>query len=158
MLGELLPRRMDNEYRGHKLALWLFGLVIAMKSAQSLAIIFNGYPTARDADGIPLDSFTPAVAQTVVAVFAQGSLWRLFFCLLCVLVLLRYRSAVPLMFGLLALNYLAAQLVSIFVPLPRVGAPVGPLVNLMLFVVMLVGLGFSLWRRGGSVANESRAA
>jgi hypothetical protein len=158
MLGELLPRRMDNEYRGHKLALWLFGLVIAMKSAQSLAIIFNGYSTARDADGIPLDSFTPAVAQTVVAVFAQGSLWRLFFCLLCVLVLLRYRSAVPLMFGLLALNYLAAQLVSIFVPLPRVGAPVGPLVNLMLFVVMLVGLGFSLWRRGGTVANESRAA
>ena len=158
MLGELLPRRMDNEYRGHKLALWLFGLVIAMKSAQSLAIIFNGYPTARDADGIPLDSFTPAVAQTVVAVFAQGSLWRLFFCLLCVLMLFRYRSAVPLMFGLLALNYLAARLVLIFVPLPHVGAPVGPLVNLMLFVVMLVGLGFSLWRRGGSVANESRAA
>ena len=158
MLGDLVPRRLDNEYRGHKLALWLFGLVIAMKSAQSLAIIFNGYPTARDADGIPLDSFTPAVAQTVVAVFAQGSLWRLFFCLLCVLVLFRYRSAVPLMFGLLALNYLAAQLVSTFVPLPRVGAPVGPLVNLILFVVMLVGLGFSLWRRGGSVANESRAA
>ena len=158
MLGELLPRRMDNEYRGHKSALWLFGLVIAMKSTQSLAIIFNGYPTARDADGIPLDSFTPAAAQTVVAVFAQGSLWRLFFCLLCVLVLFRYRSAVPLMFGLLALNYLAAQLVLIFVPLPRVGAPVGPLVNLMLFVVMLVGLGFSLWRRGGSLGNESRAA
>ncbi len=158
MLGALLPRRMDNEYRGHTLALWLFGLVIAMKSTQSLAIIFNGYPTARDADGIPLDSFTPAVAQTVVAVFAQGSLWRLFFCLLCVLVLFRYRSAVPLMFGLLALNYLAAQLILIFVPLPRVGAPVGPLVNLGLFVVMLVGLGLSLWRRGGSVANESRAA
>ncbi len=158
MLGELLPRRMDNEYRGHKLALWLFGLVVAMKSAQSLAIILNGYPTARDADGIPLDSFPPAVAQTVVAVFAQGSLWRLFFCLLCVLVLLRYRSAVPLMFGLLALNYLAAQLVLIFVPLPRVGAPVGPLVNLMLFVVMVLGLVFSLWRRGGSAANESRAA
>jgi hypothetical protein len=158
MFGELLPRRMDDEYRGHKLALWLFGLVIAMKGVQSLAIIFDGYSTARDADGIPLDSFTPAVAQTVVAIFAQGSLWRLFFCLLCVLVLLRYRSAVPLMFGLLALNYLAAQLVFIFVPLPRVGAPVGPLVNLMLFVVMLVGLALSLWRRGGSGANESRAA
>lgn len=158
MLGELLPRCMDNEYRGHKLALWLFALVITMKSAQSLAIIFNGHSTARDADGIPLETFTPAAAQTVVAVFAQGSLWRLFFCLLCALVLLRYRSAVPLMFGLLALNYIAAQLVLIFVPLPRVGAPVGPLVNLILFVVILIGLGFSLWRRGGSVANETRAA
>jgi len=60
----------------------------------------------------------------------------------------RYRRAVPLMFALLALNYVAAQLVFVFVPLPRVGAPLGPLINLVLFVVMLVGLGLSLWRRG----------
>ena len=152
MLDELLPQRLDNEYRGSKLALWLFGLVVAMKSTQSLAIIFNGYATARDADGIPLDSYTPAVAQTVVAVFAQGSLWRLFFCFLCVLVHIRYRNAVPLMFALLALNYLAAQLVLKFVPLLRVGDPVGPLVNLILFAVMLVGLGLSLRRRDRSVA------
>ena len=58
------------------------------------------------------------------------------------------------MFALLALNYLAAQLVLKFVPLARVGTPVGPLVNLLLFVVMLVGLGLSLWRRGGSVAQR----
>jgi hypothetical protein len=155
MLEALLPRRLDNEYRGSRLALWLFGLVVAMKSAQSLAIILNGYPTASGADGIPLDSFTPEAAQTVVAVFAQGSLWRLFFCLACALVLLRYRTAVPLMFALLALNYLTAQLVFVLEPLPRAGAPVGPLVNLTLFVLMLVGLGLSLWRRGGSGARPS---
>lgn len=153
MLDELLPKRLDNQYRGNRLALWLFGLVVALKSAQSLSIILNGYSTARDADGIPLDSFTPAAAQTVVAVFAQGSLWRLFFCFVCVLVLVRYRSAVPLMFALLALNYLAAQLLMKFVPLPRVGGPVGPVVNLILFVLMLVGLGLSLWRRGGTDAQ-----
>jgi hypothetical protein len=147
MFDELLPRRLDNDYRGKTLALWLFGLVVAMKSTQSLAIIFNGYSTAKGADGIPLDSYRPEVARTVVAVFAQGSIWRLFFCVLCVLVLLRYRTAVPLMFALLALNYLAAQLVLQFVPLPRVGAPIGPLVNRVLFVVMVVGLGLSLWRR-----------
>jgi hypothetical protein len=153
ILDELLPKRLDNQYRGNRLALWLFGLVVALKSVQSLAIVFNGYATGRDADGIPLDSYSPAVAQTVVAVLAQGSLWRLFFCLLCVLVLLRYRSAVPLMFALFALNYLAAQLVLRFVPLLRVGVPAGPLVNLILFVIMLVGLGLSLRPRGGSVAH-----
>jgi hypothetical protein len=152
MLDGLLPRRLDNEYRGKSLALWLFGLVVAMKSAQSLAIILNGYPTARDADGIPLDSYTPEAAQTVVAVFAQGSLWRLFFCVLSALMLLRYRSAIPLMFALLALNYLAAQLVLKVVPLTRVGTTVGQLVNLLLFAVMVVGLMLSLWRRGGSTA------
>jgi hypothetical protein len=153
MLDDLLPRRLDNGYRGKTLALWLFGLVVAMKSIQSVAIILNGYSTAKGADGIPLDSYSPEIAQTVVALFAQGSLWRLFFCILCALVLLRYRSAVPLMFALLALNYLAAQLVLRFVPLPSVGMPVGRLVNLLLFVLMIFGLGLSLWRRDVSAAQ-----
>lgn len=157
MVGDLLPKRLDNDYRGHKLALWLFGLVVAMKGTQSLAIILNGHPTVKGADGIPLDSFAPQVAQTVVAVFAQGSLWRLFFCLVGAIVLLRYRSAVPLMFALFASNYLAAQVVFQLVPLPRVGSPAGPVINFLLFVVMSVGLAFSLWRRGGSLATESRA-
>ena len=158
MLHDLFPRRLDNGYRGSRLALWLFGLVVALKGTQSLAILFNGYSTARGADGIPLESFAPEVAQTVVAVFAQGSLWRLFFCLVCGLVLLRYRNAVPLMFALLALNYLAAQLVFRLVPLPRVGEPVGPLVNFLLFVAMLVGLGLSLWPRRDAVAPGAGAA
>ncbi len=98
MLDKLLPRHLSNEYRANKLALWLFGLVVGMKAAQSLAIIFSGYSTAQGADGIPLDTYSPAASQALVAIFAQGSLWRLFFCLLCVLVLLRYRNAVPLMF------------------------------------------------------------
>lgn len=63
MVDALLPRRLDNEYRGSRVALWLFALVVAMRSTQSLGIIFNGYQTARDADGVPLDSFTPAAAQ-----------------------------------------------------------------------------------------------
>lgn len=152
MFEALLPRRLDNEYRGSRLALWLFGLVVALKGTQSLAILFNGPSTAMGADGVPLDTFTPVAAQTVMAIFAQASLWRLFFCLVGALVLARYRSAVPLMFALFALNYLTAQAVFALVPLPRVGAPVGPLVNLILFVLMVVGLGLSLWRRGGSAA------
>jgi hypothetical protein len=153
VLDDLLPQRLDDRYRGRKLALWLFGLVVAMKSAQSLAILFSGHDTGRDADGIPIDTYAPAAARTVVALLAQGSVWRLFFCILCVLVLVRYRSAIPLMFLLLALSSLASQLVFRFIPLDRVGAPLGPLVNLILFVVMLLGLGLSLWRRAGSAVE-----
>lgn len=155
MLNALLPPRLDNEYRGSQSALWLFAFVVTMKALQSLAILFNGYNTAVGADGIPLATFEPATAQAVVAVFAQGSLWRLFFCLVCGLVLFQYRSAVPLMFALLGLNYLAARLVFTLVPMSRVGTPIGPLVNLVLFVIMLVGLGLSL-RRPGEPAAENR--
>lgn len=141
---------MDNGYRGHPLGLWLFGLVAAMKGTQSLAILLDGRYTAKGADGIPLDAFSPEAAQTGVSVLAQGSLWRLCFCLVRGIFLVRYRRAVPLMFALLALNYLAAQMAFTRIPLPRVGEPVGPVVNGALFVLMLAGLGLSLWRRGGA--------
>ena len=156
MLDALLPRQLDNGYRGHRLGLWLFGLVAALKGTQSLAILFDGYATAKGADGIPLDAFPPDAAQTVVSVFAQGSLWRLFFCLLCGLVLLRYRSAVPLMFTLLALEYLAARVAFAAIPLPRVGPAVGQLVNGILFLLMLAGLALSLRRQAGSGASAAR--
>ena len=145
MFEGLLPQRLDNEYRGRKFALWLFGLVVLMKSVQSLSIIFAGNYTAMGADGIPLDTFPPAVAQTVLAVFAQQSLWRLTFCLLCLIALLRYRSAVPVMFALLAANYLAGQVIFHFVPLPHFGTPPGPVINLVLFSLMIVGLVLSMW-------------
>ena len=144
MFQKLFPQRVDNAYRGSRIALWLFGLVVAMKMTQSLAVIFNGYYTARNADGIPLDTFTPAAAQAAVALFAQASLWRLTFCLVGVFVLVRYRSAISLMFVLFALNYLASELILRFVPLVRTGTPLGPTVNLILFALMVIGLGLSL--------------
>jgi hypothetical protein len=148
MFDKLLPQPIGNTYRGYKVALWLFGLVVGVRITQSVLIIFNGYSTARDADGIPLETYTPAAAQTVVAILAQGSLWRLTFCSLCVLVLVRYRSAIPLMFVLLLLNYLAGQLIYQFVPLARTGTPPGPIVNLIMFALMIIGLLLSLRSRG----------
>ena len=148
MFDKLLPQPIDNTYRGYKAALWLFGLVVAVRITQSLGIIFNGYSTARDADGIPLDTYPPAAAQTAVALFAQASLWRLIFCLLCVLVLVRYRSAIPLMFVLLMLSYLAGLVILQFVPLVRTGTPPGPIVNMIVFALMVIGLALSLRNRG----------
>jgi hypothetical protein len=55
MFNQILPRQVDNTYRGYKLALWLFGLLVLMKAGISLGTIFNGYTAASSADGIPLD-------------------------------------------------------------------------------------------------------
>jgi ABC-type amino acid transport system permease subunit len=148
MSRPLLPPHIDNTYRGHKAALWLFGLVVGLRTIQSLVVIFDGYSTAINADGIPLDTYPPAAAQTAVALFAQASLWRLTFCSVCVLVLVRYRRAVPLMFAALVLNFLAAQLLFRFVPLARAGTPPGPYVNLTLFALAVIGLVLSLRSRG----------
>ena len=98
MFENLLPRAIDNTYRGYTAALWLFSLVVAVMVTQGLFIIFNGHSVVMSADGIPLETYPPAAAQTVVALWAQRGLSRLIISSLCVLVLVRYRSAVPLMF------------------------------------------------------------
>ena len=147
MFESLLPQPIDNAYRGSRFALWLFGLVVGVRILQSLSVIVNGYGTAISADGIPLDTFTPEAAGTAVALFAQGSLWRLTLCTIGVLVLVRYRSAVPFMFALLALNYLAAQVIYRFLPLARTGTPPGPIVNFVLFVLTVLGFALSLRRK-----------
>ncbi|MBZ5530302.1 MAG: hypothetical protein LAO20_02620 [Acidobacteriia bacterium] len=152
--SQLLPQRVDNAYRGHKLALWLFALLMLMKIAMSLNSIFNGYSVATSADGIPLDTFPSAAAQTVVAMFAIWGLAQFMFCLLCILVLVRYRSMVPFMFALLLLEHLSRKLVLQFIPIVRTGTPPGFYVNLGLLAMMIVGLALSLWSRNDLQAQE----
>ena len=144
LTDRFLPQRVDNTYRGYKLALWLFALVVVMKVAMSLNSIFNGYMVASSADGIPLDTFPSAAARTVVALFAIWGLAHLMICLLCILVLARYRSMVPLMLALLLLEHLSRRLILQFLPIVRTGTPPGFYVNLGLLTLMIVGLALSL--------------
>jgi len=153
MLNKLLPPHLDNAYRGRKLALWLFGFVVLIRSIQSFMIIVNGHSIATSADGIPLDTYPAAAAQTILALFAILSLNRLLISLVCVVVLVRYRSAIPPMFVLLIFGYLGGEILLRFIPIIRVGTPPGPIVNLIMFALMIVGLMLSLWRREEPVTS-----
>lgn len=148
MPNPIFPPSIDNRYRGHKVALWLFGLLVSFRTLQSLMVLFDAASVARSADGIPLDTYPAASAQTIVALFALSGLYRLILLLVCVVVLLRYRSAVPFLFALLALEYAAKRLLLLFVPIASTGTPIGPLVNLVLFALTIIGLALSLWNRG----------
>ena len=145
MYSQLLPQRIDNTYRGHKLALWLFGLLVLIKTAMSVNSIFLGHKVATSADGIPLDTFPPAAAETIVAMFAIWGLAHLMICLLCVLVLVRYRALIPFMFLFLLVEHLGRKLILQFISIARTGTPPGSFVNLALLAVMIVGLALSLW-------------
>lgn len=149
MLDKLLPQPIDNTYSGSKIALWLFGFIVFVQILQSVMVILNGQMTAQSADGIPLESYPAAAAQTILSLFMVSSLRRLIISLVCAVVLFRYRSAVPLMFVVLVLGYLGGQIIFQFVPIVRVGTPPGVIMNLIMFGLTIVGLALSLWRRGG---------
>jgi hypothetical protein len=156
MLDRLLPRPIDNRYSGSKIALWLLGLIVFVHIVQSVLVLFNGYSTAQSADGIPLETYPAAAAQTILAIFMLASLRRLIISLVCAVVLFRYRSVVPLMFVLLGLNYLGGQLIFRFVPIVRIGTPPGVIMNLIMFGLTIIGLALSLWRRGASHPVDRR--
>jgi len=145
MLGRLLPERLDNVFTGRTAALWLFTVLLLMKLAMSVNVIFNGADVAANADGIPLASYPPEAARTVVVMFGIWGIAHLALCLLGVLVLWRYRAMVPVMFTLLLLEHLMRRIYLIASPLARVGNPQGPYVNLLLLGIAALGLVLSLW-------------
>jgi hypothetical protein len=144
MFSRLFPTRAENTYRGSKLALWLFAMLLLMKLAISLGSIFNGHAAAGSADGIPLDAFTPAGAQAVISLFALLGLAGVVFSLLGIVVLVRYRNLVPLMFTLLLLEQLGKKLILHFLPVARTGAAPGSAISLAILVVTIIGLLLSL--------------
>ena len=148
MFNQLLPQRIDNTYRGHKLALWLFALLLFMRVVMSLNVIFNSYVTLSTADSVPLETYTPAAARTAVSLFALLGLSNLMICLVGILALVRYRSMVPLMFALLLLQQVSARLINLLMPIVRTGTPPGFYINLGLLALMIVGLALSLHTRG----------
>jgi hypothetical protein len=147
LLRRLLPPRIDNVYRGHPLALWLFVPVVLLKTAIALGTIFNGRRAAQSADGIPLDSFGAAGAEAVLALFAIWGLSQLVLSVLGALALARYRAMVPLVFVLLLLEHLARRWILLVKPIARTGTPPGIYINLGLLVLMILGLVLSLRRR-----------
>ena len=154
MLGRLLPRRLDNTYRGGRPALLLFALLVLLKTVMGLNSVFNGRAVLTSADGVPLDSYPAAASQTIVALFALMSVSNLMFCVLCAVVLFRYRALLPLMFALLLVEHVGRRVALLYIPIVRTGAPPGSFINLALFALMAVGLALSLLGKDGPRAQE----
>jgi hypothetical protein len=148
MLDRLLPERIDNTYRGHWLAIWLLGMLVLLKGAIGLGTVFKGRSAAIDADGIPLDTFTTAGAEAFVALLAAWGVAQIVLNLFGWLVLVRYRAMVPLMFLLLLAEHLGRRFVFWVLPIPRIGAPPGFFINLLLIAALVAGLALSLWTPG----------
>ena len=147
MLNRVFPQRFDNNYRGHKLALWLFIPIVLMKVGISLSSIFDTYNVVRSADGIPIDTFTPRGAEAVVSVTTLLGLSQLLLALLGVLALVRYRAMIPLMYVLLLVEYLAKKWILLVKPIVRTGTSPNTYVNLVLIVLLIAGLVLSLRNR-----------
>lgn len=140
----LFPRVADNHYRGRRLGLWLFVLML-LKIPMGLNVMINAPEVARSADGVPLDTFGASAAAAFSFVFAAWGLSQLVLGLANLVVLLRYRSLVPLAFLALLLEQVGRMLLRVQWPIERIAAP-GNAINIGLLAIMVLGLLLSLWQ------------
>jgi hypothetical protein len=151
MLERLVPSTAGFTYRGNRVALGLLGIILLMKIGIALGSIFNGYYAASVADGIPIDTYTPQGANTVVALLGALGVSQLVLCAVGALVLVKYRALVPIFILFLLAEYVARKGVSLAMPITRSGGAPGGAINWAVFAVMLVALALAL--RQGSTAS-----
>ncbi len=150
MLADLFPRVADNHYRGRRLGLWLFALM-PLKIAMGVNVMLNAPSVAQGADGVPVQTFGAAAGGAFLFMFAAWGLSQLVLGLGCLVVLLRYRSLVPLAFLVLLLEQVGRKLLQLRWPIERVGTPPGGAINAVILGILVVGLVLSVWRGRGVV-------
>ena len=145
ILNRLFPRQVDNRFDGHRPALWLLGMFVALKLVMGVNSILNTASVAGGADGIPLDSYGPAAAREVLMLFALTSLGQLMLAIVALTVLIRYRAMVPFIYVVLIGEQLARRLIvqSYEVARPE-STPVGWYINMGLIALLAIGLLLSL--------------
>jgi len=145
VLADLFPRVADNRYPGRKLGLWLFALT-PLKIAMGINVMLNAPIVARSADGIPVESFSEPGRAAFLFMFAAWGLAQLVFGLAGLVVLLRYRSLVPLAFLALLVEQVGRKLLHSYWPVERIGTSPGTYINTILLGIIVLGLLLSLWR------------
>jgi hypothetical protein len=109
--------------------------------ARNLVHMFAPDGGAQSIATIPLDSFTPNVANTVILMFALGGLSQLLIGIIYVAVLWRYNALIPFMYLLMILEYGLRIVLGTLKPIETTStAPgaIGDYVMVPLAIIMLI--------------------
>jgi hypothetical protein len=153
MLESILPRSLDSGYRGHPIARWALIALTLMTLGRSLVHMFKYDGGAQSIATIPLDSFGPGGAETVIGIFAFWGLSQLLLGLVYVVVLWRYPALIPFIYLLFLAEYLGRLLLGMANPIETTGTAPGGQANLIFPVLGALMFYLSLPRRERSPAD-----
>jgi hypothetical protein len=155
MLERIFPRQIDNVYRGHRVGIWLLGLYLAIKLIMNVRSIVDTRAVATGPDGIPMDSFGPGGAETVIRLFSLLAVSQLALVLLAAVALVRYRAMIPLVYLILLTEHLGRRAVGLLHPAEWAQtSPTALYINLILLALLVLGFGLSLIRKPGAAPGS----
>lgn len=146
----LLPAKADNVLRGSQIPLYVFALLAILSTVRSLIHMFSADGGAGSIAGMDL---TVAGAEGIIFAFALWGSSQLLMALIQLLAVIRYRSLIPFMWLMLALEVLLRELVGKMKPVTFAHTPPGAIGNQIMLPLAVVMLGWSLW--SGSKKNET---
>jgi len=141
-LSILLPARADNTIRGSKIPYYVLILTAVIWTVRSCIHIFSPDGGAGSIAGMDL---AVSGANEVIFAFALWGAEQLIYSLIQWVVILRYRSLVPLMWGVQLLETLGRMLVGRLKPVTFSHVPPGEIGNYVFLAVSAMMLIWSIW-------------
>ena len=138
MLEKILPGQVDNAFNGHRLSLVFFYFITLITICRSCVHIFAGDGGAQSIATIPLDAFTQGGAEGVIFLFAQWGIAQLMIGVMYLIVALRYRRLVPLMYIFIFFEWGSRIILAFFKSIETVSVAPAALVQPILVLVVPV--------------------
>jgi hypothetical protein len=148
----LLPAKIDNVIRGTKIPFYIFALYAIVSTVRSCIHLLSPDGGAGTIAGMDL---SVAGADGIIFAFALWGSSQLLFAIIQLLTVIRYRSLIPFMWLMLALEVLLRELVGKMKPITFAHTPPGAIGNQIILPLAVVMVVWSLWS-GSKNIEESK--
>ncbi len=141
MIKYLFPNSIDNDYKGNMAPMYLFYMVTTFTVVRSLIHLISPDGGSQSIATIPLHLYSKEASDTIIHMFAEWGLSQLLLGLFYIVVLIKYKSLIPLMYLFLVIEYSSRLLLSFYKPFALEGqAPggIGNYVLVPLFILMFI--------------------
>lgn len=137
IINKVFPKTIDNNYKGFKIALYVFYILTVVTLWRSQHHLFAADGGAQSIASIPLDTFTSNGEMAVIGVFSLWGLSQLTIGFIYLATALRYKSLVPFMYLLMFFEYLMRSFyIGNFKPIPTVDTAPGAILNIILVIAV----------------------
>lgn len=141
MIKYLFPNSIDNDYKGNLAPMYLFYMVTTFTVVRSLIHLISPDGGAQSIATIPLHLYSKEASDTIIHMFAEWGLSQLLLGLFYIVVLIKYKSLIPLMYLFLVIEYSSRLLLSFYKPFALEGQAPGGIGNYFLvplFILMFI--------------------
>lgn len=130
----ILPRTADNHFSGHRAVVWVFLATTLLQISVTCIHVFFRDGGAVTFAGI---SISGTSGSDIVSLVALWGVSELIAEIVFTVILIRYRSLIPLGFLLMLIEYSGRIMIQFFKPLATPHIPPGTLENYFMFVISL---------------------